>query len=320
MTDKEFQAMNPAETDPSESKPDSTSGLYPMDPSVKVVAWVGGIIALILLAFTLWTVIQYFLEPSAKTGPLRSVMFNLFIGCPLWSVMGVYCLYWLPKVSFSKIEISPDGIARSEKDGSRVFIKWAEVERLTLRQRMKQIGVYGQFDEKKIMVNFEFQRFDQIKDRICEEFEKRLGLPSLPVTYCRLPVLPNIFFFLLVAVLTGAMLYSWYLGNRSQPVSFAILMVMLAGSYSYLLFWESTLVKALTLDGYGLHLHRIFGEVTVPFDQWKDIWQEPQMNRSGRVFITKLSVTGGKTYTFGGALSGRLDAYLILKKFKETKK
>jgi hypothetical protein len=117
-------------------------------------------------------------------------------------------LYYINKglrVGQIKIEVSTDGIARLEKDEHHVFIRWEEVAHVKNRFLAQQIGVYSREPGRKIMVDYQFEGFERIKDRVFKEFANHLTLPPFPAAYGKLPALPSfglmVFFVFIVGLL-----------------------------------------------------------------------------------------------------------------------
>ncbi len=308
----EFDKRNP--------KSNANVLVYPMASSARTIFMFGGVFFLLFFIFTVADVVYETFHPSSHIAHPWVMLGILYVGCPFWAGCAYYCLIHGLKVSKSKIELSDAGIARLEKDGSKVFIRWDDVARLTKRERMKQIGVYGLSDNKKVMVDFQFERFEQIRDRILNEFEKRFRLPSMPVTYGSLPVFPNSLPFLFIATFVGLIILAWVNDTRHQTWAFVFIELMLIIFYALILYGESRLVKTISLDGQGLTLYKVFGKIFIPWDKLVGIDQESKMVQHGRYFLVKLTAMDGKSYPFDDPLARRLEIFITLKKLLETKK
>ncbi len=173
-------------------RPAGENLVYPMGPKVgKTFLTLGVILLIISLFYFGYAVVFSFGVLHTRFSPLWVTAITVFGGM-MFLVPAIYCFWHGPQIRNSKIEISPTGISRFEENGTHVFIRWDEVSGLMKRERMKQLGVYTLDPSKKIMVDYQFERFEQIRDRVLDEFEKRFRMPAMPVTFGRLPVLPNI--------------------------------------------------------------------------------------------------------------------------------
>ncbi|HEY5037984.1 MAG TPA: hypothetical protein VIJ93_02820, partial [bacterium] len=293
--------------------------VYPMHPSAGTTFLVGGIFFLLFFVGSVVAIIGSIQDQHSKIAHPMVMWVVLGFGSLFWLALAVYALVWGSQISKSKIEISSGGIARLEKDGSRVFIRWDDVARLTKRERMKQIGVYSVSDTKKIMVDYQFERFEQIRDRIFDEFEKRLKLPSMPITYGRLPAFPNLFVFLLFAAFIGLILLAWSHDTKNQTLAFLFIEIFLIGFYLLNLYAESRLVKAMTLDSQELTLNRVFGKIILPWDKLDRIEQQSTATQNGKYYSVKLTTNDGKSYPFDNSLVSRLEVFMTLKKYLDMR-
>ena len=310
-----------AEFDQRQQRPLGSAGVdvYSMPSSVaKTFRW-GGIFFLLFAVAVVPGLIIYHNEPHPQIAhPLVLQLLCGFCGFFLLG-LAIYLLVWGAKISKSKIEVTDHGIARLEGDGSKVFIRWEDVGRLTKRERMKQIGVYDVFGGKKIMVDYQFELFSRIKDRILGEFEKRFKLPAMPVTYGRLPVFPNPRSFIFFFSILGGLVWAWVGNSNHQRGSIGFLFTAILGMYFFALREESALVKAFIVDREKLSLYRAFGKVVLPWENLASVEYEPKATQHGSYYLLRVKTTEGKEYPFTTSLSSQVETYMVLKKMIEAK-
>lgn len=229
-------------------------------------------------------------------------------------VPGVYCLWSGPKVSQSQIRVSQGGIERLEKDGTQVFVPWGEIVRLEKRERMKQLGVYSFDPAKKIMVDYQFVGYEQIRDRVMEEFEKRFRIPAFPVTYGRLPVLPNLWFLSFIALFMSGLLWVASRPETKDKESVWILIAFFGVLYLLNVLEESRLVNAITLEDVGVTLHRLFGKTILPWHEIKQVSMEAKEVKGGTYYLVSLTGKTGNQYKFSNSLGTILESYIALQK------
>lgn len=294
---------------------------FAMSRSVATQSLIGGLFFLLFglaCAVALGLFLSGDLEVS-KSPLLVIIVFS--VGFVLFTVIGLYFLVWVRKAAGDKIEINSQGIGRSKGDGSRLFIRWADIGRLTKRERMKQLGVYDRDGAQKIMVDYQFERFDRIKDRILEECQNYFPAPQLPATYGRLPVLPNLGWLVFMGSFIAFLLWIEFTKTTTGgPWAFALVILIFVGSYFAVLFAESKLVKALTLEGDGIVLYRIFNKTAVSWKEIQEVRLDSASTRGGRYMFTKISTTTGKEFTLSWVIGNQLDAYIAMKQGLEKRR
>ena len=294
---------------------------YSMTSDVAPTLLVCGIFFLIFSGFIFFELARVFLGMDPKIGNPLFAEWLFSIGGIATATFGILCLWQGPRVKAAKIEITSSGIARLEKDGSSVFIKWEDVARLTKRERAKQIGVYSLYPPKKIMVDYQFEGFEQIRDRIFKEYAKRLTLPMAATTYGPKVVLPNLVLQGIVVGMIGLMFWIEYTQQTTGgPVAFAVVIIMLVSCGLGFLYSESKLVKALILNGNEITLRFVFSNVVLKAWEVSEVLMQCAAGRNGTYYLIQLIAEDRKKYTFANGLSTQVGVYLVLNKWLEERK
>jgi hypothetical protein len=296
--------------------------VYGVTAKVGIVYLWGGLFILLMglacVAGGVTTLLGY---GVSKFNPLFSEIF-FFISGSAYIALAVYCLGWGLKVKYSKIELTQLGIARLEKNRSRVFIKWEDVTRLTKRELMKQIGVYSLDPTKKIMVDYQFEGFEQIRDRVFKEFEKRLTLPVVATTYGPSWIHPNFALMGFRAVFIGFLCFirfSQITTGDTTPLNFMIILFVFF--YLIILNTESKGVKALILNGNEIVLRKLFGKTILQAREVDEITMDSIAGHNGTFYYRiLLSARDGKKYIFTNELGTEVGVYLVLKKWLEKQR
>lgn len=296
------------------------SQVFVPSKSLKTMCWAGGSLFLVMglaCAVCLVCVFCGFIQPSHA--PLF-VPIVLTFGFIFFTAFAVYYLFVALKNAQDKIELSSQGIARLRGDGSRLFIKWGDIGRLTKRERMKQLGVYDRYGTQMIMVDYQFERFDQIKDRILEECQKYFQAPLLPVTYGRLPVLPNLGLLGFFSAFIALMLWIEFTQKTTGgPGGFVLCLLIFVGVYLAALFSEAKLVKALTLEGEGIILHRLLNKTALAWEDIGNVEVSSASTHGGRYIFVKITTLAGKEFSLSWVIGNQLEAYIAMKKMLERK-
>ncbi len=298
------------------------AALYGMASKVGIIYFWGGLFILILgLTSVVGGVMTLMGYGDTKVNPLVNEIIFLVFG-PAFIALAVYCLWWGVRVKYSKIEITQSGIARLEKAGNRVFIKWEDVARLTKRERMKDIVVTSLDPSKKIMVDYQFEGFEQIRDRVFMEFEKRLSLPVVATTYGPKWIHPNFVLMGFMGAFIGLLCFARFSQKTTGDTSgFNFLIILLVGFYLFILFAETKAVKALTLNGNEIILRKLFGKKILQGREVADISMDSIAGQHGTFYYRiQLTAEDGKKYIFANDLGTEVGVYPVLKKWLEKQK
>lgn len=182
---------------------------------------------------------------------------------------------------------------------------------------MQQIGVYSRETGRQIMVDFQFEGFDLIRDRIFREFEDRMKLPSFPAAYGHLPARLNFWIMGFMLFLLGLLFWMEYspLVGGIHKEALGYMAVMFGVLYLFNLWDEGRRIKAFTLSRDEITLYRVFGKLTLPKDEIEQILLETVQYHGNVGYIPKLITRSQETYLFSITLNGDLEMYLAIKKW-----
>lgn len=294
--------------------------IYAMGTEVGPTYLIGGIVFLGFSGLFFFEAIRLFLGLESKNAdPLVTECFFSIAGIAT-AAFAIYALWAGPRLKESKIEITASGIARLEKDGSNVFIRWEDVSRLTKRDRLKQIGVYSLDPSKKILVDYQFDGFEKIRDRIFEEFMKRLKLPVVRTTYGQSLAIPNLYMMGLALIVSVPIFLIVCSRTTIDSGVFLVFIPLLVLFIAADLIWESKLPKGLILNGNEITLRFLFSDLILQTWEVSGVQMESASGRNGIFYTIQLITEAGKKYTFAEELSAQLSVYLVLKKWLELRK
>lgn len=211
------------------------------------------------------------------------------VGCGVTgclSLLLIGYLFHLYKARKSKIEINSDGIARTEGNNSSLFLSWDEVRHLSEAPGMQRLVLMDDKGFKKIKIDYQYENFDHIRETIFEEYEKRLKMPSLPVTFGKVSLRlnnGNIFMFLLfMSILLPSFLSD---SDPTSKTAVSVIMSFVLIGYPILYFLnERAFIHAVTLDKETLTLKWLFRNVVVEWSQIKEINWIYESNQGGNKF------------------------------------
>ena len=296
------------------------TNIYAMSTEVGPTYLVSGIVFLGFSGLFFFVAIRLFLGLESKNAdPLITECLFSIAGIAT-GAFAIYGLWAGPRLKESKIEITASGIVRLEKDGSNVFIKWEDVGRLTKRDRLKQIGVYGPDPSKKILVDYQFDGFEQIRDRIFEEYLKRLKLPVVQTSYGQKVAIPNLYMMGLVLIASVPMFLIECSRTTIDTGVFWVFVPLIVLLIAADLIWESKLPKGLLLNGNEITLRFLFSDLILQTWEVSGVQMESASGRNGIFYTIQLITEAGKKYTFAEELSAQLSVYLVLKKWLELRK
>ncbi len=289
--------------------------VFAMPPSVKATFLFSGICFSLFSAGSMVLFLHelFFRSPTERTSQIFGIILG-GVSAIAYGSIAYYCWTRGSRIPWSKIEISGGGIARVEKDGRKTFMDWGEICGITLRNRMKDLLVQDQFGGR-VVVDYQFQGFEVIRERICREFMERIQMPALPVTYGSLRALPDPWLMSFCAILGVGLVCLKVAGvfNSDQTVFWVLgflgLVIFLA-----LLSGDIKKVKALTIRQDGLVLCRMTGKLELAWSDILDINLERVVaGQAGIMYFPRIRTTRGE-YSFSRSLNKKIEIILTAKR------
>jgi hypothetical protein len=286
---------------------------YSMESGMGCFAWVSVII------FSGMLILDFFLLSNCivdKAWPGTIILLSLSsIG------MGVFLIYSFQflKAVKSHIEISTDGISKFNKDGSSVCIHWDHVSCLLRRPYVRQLVVCDEINQQKILVDDQFSGFKEIQERVIKEYSERLRPISLPMLCGKKLVLPNSPMELIGLGMVGLLAYIRSQNPHHETGSFIACIVFFIACYIWTVFQESKFVKGVTFSNDGLGLHRLFGVVSLSWEQVSGLGTEIEPTRSGCIYHYVIHTKKGKAYRLSPIMPERIEIYARIMKEMEVR-
>jgi len=288
---------------------------FPMNPEFgKIMLWCG----LSMIGFLVFGLAALGMECSQNGFQLKNIVL-MSLSIPLFGGAAYYCLGHGLRVAKSRIELSDDGIARVEKDGSSVQIRWNQVTRVLRRGLMRQLAVYGGSDSQKILVDYQFDRFDTLQDRILQEYGIHLSDTHFPMTIGKLPVMPYWPPLLIYGPFAVWPVWALIQHPGKDVGSFTALLALFSGFLVFLLFKDAQAIKAVTLRQDMLVLCRLFGAERFPWGNISSITMELLSGQHDRSYQAVLALKGGKTFRLNPLMRGQPEAYVRIRRVLEER-
>jgi hypothetical protein len=108
----------------------------------------------------------------------------------LWVVLLLFSLACIPflghiiRGSGRTLEIADDGIRTRDKRGNEIGrIRWLELGRVGERRRLAQLVLWDQLGVQRVSVDQQYEKYDQIRSRVLDEYAKVFTLKPLPIEF-----------------------------------------------------------------------------------------------------------------------------------------
>ncbi len=128
-------------------------------------------ISILFQVFQIWVVQRH-------NGDIGSSLHRLQ-NTAIWMIgIWIYLYYILSKASDKlpeKIEITSEGIARIERNGTSVFIRWDEIEKVTMGKGVRRLTIEAPTVRKRIFIPGHMGWAKEVVQRVLEEYQKRHG-------------------------------------------------------------------------------------------------------------------------------------------------
>ncbi len=301
--------------------PESRGKTYGPAASKKGEYW---FVIIFFSLFALASLIGYISMNLSKDNP--GPHFPIFIATIIFTVSflvfggGAYYFFQeYRKFLGTKLELSEEGITQWDKTGNRVFIGWNDIASVEDGLNgIKQINVKDSQGQNKIILYSNYENYEELKERICEDYISRLKAPPFPAvlgkTQIWRPLIATVFALAIVLFVGYAVLHTdnSIPGNRMTGYwVLGVFVALLGTGVSFVL----RQIDQATLETNGLFLHRSIGDRFIPWEDLRSVeWTAPKESASGASSYVFLQITDikGRTYKIIRGLNFQLKLYAFL--------
>ncbi len=130
-----------------------------------------------------------------------------------FAILGAFLfllIFPLYRVFYTVIELKSDGVGLSGKGLSPVFLKWGQISRIKEGMvypkgwLMPGLALFDSVKKLKILIPYAIQNYDELREKVLEEWKKRKIPPRFPLVIKRFP------FFRLEIDIDGVRLRRWF--------------------------------------------------------------------------------------------------------------
>lgn len=233
-----------------------------------------------------------------------------FLGILLLSFF-IYSLFRFIGIrSGARLELDDAGITIFKNEQNRMFMKWEEIDELKNSYFVPGATITDRSKLKKMFIDFRFNDFNRIMDRLVEEMVKRMILPDMPIRFGYSSVFFT-FIYSVVTLLLVAIIFLYLYIRHYSIINYIVYCLLIIFGISQNKFY----FKAIYLEEKGITLFRLFDKIEIPWDELEKVQGGFfKLNNGRMLFKMGLLKRGQKSFFLINGLSRKPRIYIILKK------
>ena len=282
-----------------------------MNPDIKSYPMTKTLLAFGLVCFIglglIWVLWTFYQEPKQTVflKILLGVLLGIFFGC-------VYFCRYLLKVRKSRIEISPKGISRVGGDGTSQSLNWNEIANISENRQWQQIVLANQEKTTKVVIDYQFKDFDEIREKVFDELEANLKLPPLPIVFIRKSNGFYLFCLIILSILILFFSFFFFYTHEYFIGGFSSLFALLPIAFFYS---DKKLTNKLSVESNGINIVTNAENKQLSYSNIREITWKYVMNRNGDKFsLIELATKEDEVFKLTYSLGPMPEIYLILRK------